>query len=89
MKANEEKSMPEKLRELAAVDIKTVDPENLVDIDSVKIKKDLPIPERVGDFIEKIRNPYCYVSHGIVVKVSFSGDRKLEECLQACISMEI
>ena len=88
MMANEEKSMPEKLRELAAVDIKKVDPESLGDIDSVKIKKDLPIPERVSDFIEKIRNPYCYVSHGIVVKVSFSGDRKLEECLQACISME-
>lgn len=88
MKVKEEKSMPDKLREMAAVDIRDVDSESLVDIESVEIRKDLPIPERVGDFIEKIGNPYCYVSHGVVVKISFAGDRKLEECLQACISLE-
>lgn len=88
MSEKEEKTLPEKLRELAAVDMQTVDPEKLVDIDSVEIRKDLPIPERVNDFIEKIKNPYCYLSHGIVVKISFAGERKLEDCLQACISME-
>lgn len=88
MREKGEKILPENLQELAAVDMQTVDPEKLVDIDSVEIRKDLPIPERVNDFIEKIKNPYCYISHGIVVKISFAGERKLEDCLQACISME-
>ena len=88
MSEKKEKMLSENLRELAAVDIQAVDPDELVDIDSVEIRKDLPIPERVSDFIEKIRNPYCYLSHGIVVKVRFAGEQNLDECLQACISME-
>lgn len=80
--------LPAELREMAAVDIRAVNPEELVDMESVKINTDLPVKERVADYISQIRNPYCYKSHGVVVKISFSGTKKLEECLGACISME-
>ncbi len=70
------------------VDIQSIDPNELVDIDTVKIQKDLPVQERLKDYVRQIKNPYCYVSHGVVVKISFSGKRTLEECLESCIAME-
>lgn len=83
-----ERSLSEQLWEMAQIDIKTVDPSELVDIESVKIKKELPVPARIKDYVKQIKNPYCYVSHGVIVKIIFSGERKLEECLQSCISVE-
>ena len=69
------------LRELASVDIRTIDQEELVDMENVKIDPELPVQERVMDYIRQIKNPYCYRSHGVIVKISFAGTRKLEECL--------
>lgn len=89
MKEITDQLLSERLKEMAEVDIRAVHPEDLVDIGSVEIRKELPVPERVNDFIEQIQNPYCYLSHGIIVKISFAGERRLEECLQDCISMEI
>lgn len=83
-----ERSLSEQLKEMAQIDISTVDPSGLVDIESVKIKKELPVSERIKDYVSQIKNPYCYVSHGVIVKIIFSGERKLEECLQSCISVE-
>lgn len=80
--------LAEKLRELSEVDIRTVDPKELVDIENVKIREDLPIPERIRDYIEQIKNPYCYLSHGTVVKIRFAETRTLEECISSCVSME-
>ena len=83
-----ERSLSEQLKEMARIDISTVDPSELVDIESVKIKKELPVSKRIKDYVSQIKNPYCYVSHGVIVKIIFSGERKLEECLQSCISVE-
>mgnify|MGYP000930393268 CR=1 FL=1 len=54
----------------------------LVDIEKVVVRDDLPVKERVSDYIRQIRNPYCYRSHGIVVKISFAGKKSFEECLK-------
>lgn len=87
---NNEKEIPlsEKLKKMAEVDIRTVDPAELVDIEDVHIKSELPREERIKDYIRQIKNPYCYRSHGVIVKISFTGTKKLEECLGACVSME-
>ena len=78
----------EELKVMAEMDIRKVDRTKLVDIDLVKINTDLPVEERIRDYIRQIRNPYCYLSHGVVVKIGFKGNRTLEECLKTCISME-
>ena len=52
-----------KLRELSSVDIRTIDQEELVDMENVKIDPELPVQERVMDYIRQIKNPYCYRSH--------------------------
>jgi hypothetical protein len=72
----------EELQKMSEVDIRTVDRNELVDIETVEIRTDLPKEERILDYIQQIKNPYCYLSHGVVVKISFSGKKKLEDCIQ-------
>ncbi len=70
------------LDELSHVDIKMVDPDQLVDIRDVVINTDLPKEERILDFIQQIRNPYCFRHGKMIVKISFSesaGNTTLEE----------
>ncbi len=69
------------LKRMRDVDITTVDKESLVDIDSVNIDENLPKEERVQEYIRQIRNPYCYLDHGVAVKISFSGKGKFEDAL--------
>ncbi|MCD7943910.1 MAG: hypothetical protein LUH43_03340 [Clostridia bacterium] len=71
----------ERLEEMKRVDVRTVDVSTLVDIADVKIDTSLPPLERVLDFIRQIKNPYCYLDGGIVVKVSFAGRRSMEDSL--------
>ena len=89
MEVKQELSLAEQLREMAQTDIRDVDPAELVDIESVEIRSDLPNDERMADFIRQIKNPYCYLYKGMVVKVSFSGRRRLEDCLKDCLFTNI
>ena len=81
------KEMEEELDRLRNVDVRTVDPETLVDIDGVIIRDDLPTEERIMDFVQQIGNPYCFRYNGIVVKVSFSGRKSLEACIRDTIEI--
>ena len=85
--AEKELPTPEEMQEMAEIDIRTVDTSSLVDIEQVQIQTELPQEERIADYIRQIKNPYCYKSHGIVVKISFAGKCSLEESLSRCISM--
>lgn len=78
----------EDLNKMKEIDIRTVNPSELADIDEVTINTDLPYEERLHDYIRQIKNPYCYRSKGMIVKISFSGHRSLEECLKAAMSAE-
>ncbi len=62
------------LKEMQAVDVRTVDPATLRDIRDVQIKTELPRQERILDYLRQIGNPYCYRHGKYVVKVSFSSD---------------
>ena len=44
-----------KLKKLASVDIRTIDREELVDMENVKIDPELPVQERVVDYIRQIK----------------------------------
>lgn len=57
---------------LSNVDIKTVDPKQLVDIRDISIHTDLPKEERILNFIQQIHNPYCFRHGKIIVKIGFS-----------------
>lgn len=71
------------LEAMKAVDVRTVDPSTLVDINDVKINADLPKNERILDFIRQIKNPYCFKCGKIVVKASFADtDVTVEDALE-------
>ena len=57
------------IEQLKNVDIRTVDRDTLVDIQDVKINTDLPIDERLIDFVRQIKNPYCYKFGKATVKI--------------------
>lgn len=82
-------NLSDQLRRMAQVDIRTVNPDELVEIEDVKISGDLSKEDRVLDYIRQIKNPYCYLYHGIIVKVSFAGKRRMEDCLKDCLFTNI
>lgn len=79
----ETKLFIEKLREMEKVDIRTVDKSTLVDRSCVKLDKNMSREERILSYIEQIKNPYCYLDNGVVVKISFiDTDITLEDRLE-------
>ena len=77
------------LEELKKVDVRTVDVSALEDIEKVKVDRSLSVGER-WNFAEKIKNPFCFICNGMIVKISYSeGKESLENKLvQLCMSME-
>lgn len=78
---------PFDLDAMSNVDIRTVDPKSLVDLQDVVIKKYLPKDKRMLDFVGQIHNPYCYTVGKIIVKVGFSDttvtlDERMESYLR-------
>jgi len=62
---------------------KTVDRSRLVQRSSVRLDPSAPKEERLRDFIQQIKNPYCYLDGKTVVKISFaSTDTTMEDCLE-------
>ena len=74
----------DRLRQMAQTDLRNVNRKELVDINEVEIRKDLSQRERMVDFISQIKNPYCYLDKGMVVKISFAGENRLEDTLKKC-----
>lgn len=66
----------QELFELSQVDIVDIDPSTLVDISTVTINQELPHEEKVLSYITQMRNPYCFLSGGIPVRMRFVGEDK-------------
>lgn len=74
------------LERMRDVDIMTVDPQTLVDRKTVHVDEKLPREQRVRQYARDIKNPYCYLDDGVVVKVSFSDVKDtLEDRLLAYV----
>lgn len=61
----------EELRKMKDTDIRTVDKNQLVDLNSVVIDESKPVEERILSFIQQIRNPYCFRVGDVVVKLVY------------------
>lgn len=69
---------------LKNIDIITVDKEELVDIKDINIDSTLPYELRILNYIEQIKNPYCYKIGDVVVKIEFDESENaltFEECI--------
>lgn len=74
------------LSDMANADIRKMDYDELTDLSKIEIDSNLPVKDRVKQFVEKVGNPYCYISHGVKIKFSFSGEKSLIDCLASCIT---
>ena len=64
------------------IDPRTVDRSTLVDRRDVRIDLNASREERLRQFIQQIKNPYCYLDGKTVVKITFSNtDTTMEDCL--------
>ena len=61
----------EELRRMKDVDIRTVDKNQLVDLNSVVIDESRPVRERMASFVQQIGNPYCFRVGDVAVKVVY------------------
>lgn len=73
----------EHLDEMKNVDIRTVEKDSLVDIKDVELDTTLSRRECILDFIRQIKNPYCYLDDGVIVKLSFSKGKSMEELIKS------
>ena len=60
------------LKKLENVDICSVSKEELVNLRNVKINLEERREERIKEFLTQVKNPYCFVCDGIIVKMRFS-----------------
>ena len=77
--------------EMKKVDIRTVELNILEDLDKIDVDKSLTKEERLLDFITKIKNPFCFICNGMVVKTSYSNtkDSLEDKLVQLCVCMEV
>ena len=69
----------EVLKELANIDIRSVDKESLVDLKDVVVDMGKSKQERISDFVRQIKNPYCFICNGIIVKMQFEKNAEALE----------
>ena len=62
------------LEEMKNVDVRTVDRDSLVDINTIVIDESLSKEERAAEFLRQIKNPYCFRVGKVVVKNVYSND---------------
>ena len=57
--------------EMRTVYPRTVDRKTLVERGSVRLDPDAGYEERLREHVRQIRNPYCYLDGGVIVKLTF------------------
>jgi len=68
--------------EMKHTDVRTVDRNELVDIANVKINPKDPVKKKMRDYVKQIKNPYCFLCNGYVVKLEFANnDKTIEDCV--------
>lgn len=59
------------LEKLSEIKIKDIDTSVLINVEEVEINHTLPATDRMVDYLEKIKNPYCFLCGEIPVKICF------------------
>jgi len=65
---------PEQWEELKAVDIRTIDKSQLVDLNTVEIDQSRPVPERILSYLRQVKNPYAVRVGDVAVKIKYAED---------------
>lgn len=74
---------------LKNVDVRTVDISTLTDIGKIKINRELPKADRLRAFVREVKNPFCFICNGMVVKISYCDTNESLENKLAKLCMEM
>ena len=75
------------LEEMSAIDPRKMDMLKLVQLDTVHIDSHIAQNKRCQQFIEQIKNPYCYMDGKVKVKISFTDtERSMDDCVRSYLS---
>ena len=75
---------------LKDLDIRTIQPDSLEHIENVRINTDLPVEERMKEFVRQIKNPYFFRCGKLIVQVEYSDtDKTINDCLKEYIETQI
>lgn len=61
----------DEIRTMQNTDIRTVDKNTLIDLNSVEIDEKQPLEERMKSFVRQVQNPYCFRVGDVAVKVVY------------------
>ena len=77
MQENGRMNWLEQIYQMKNRDIRTIEQSEL---------EELPQEERLKNLLDKVRNPYCYLDNGIIVKLNFAprGSSTLSERVGRC-----
>ena len=78
---------PEELREMASVDVRTVDIDTLTDLRDIQIDTKAPVEKKLASFARQAGNPYVGRIGDYVVKVCYQKegatiDEEMEEYIR-------
>lgn len=63
-----------KLEEMSRMEYGETDRAELVNIETIHIDPDLPPAERLLNYLEQIKNPYCFLCGKTAVRICFAAD---------------
>ena len=70
------------LKMLSEIDIRNINPDELLEISELNISSTLPIEQKMELLSHFLKNPYCYKVNGVPVQISFTNhNQKLSDCL--------
>lgn len=75
-------SILKKLTDYSDIDLNNIKPEDVNDIDEIKISRRKSSEERIVEFLSNVKNPYVFKIKGKLVQIAFSdSNRTAEDCL--------
>jgi len=73
------------LEQLKNISIIDIDPSTIVDAKDIVIDTNLPVSERIAEYMQQTKNPYFIKIDKIVVKMRFSETgTTINDCLAKC-----
>ena len=71
------------LERLCEVEIENLELSTLINVEQVVIDQNLPVTERMMEYLEKVKNPFCFLCGETPVKICFmENEIKLEKKLK-------
>ena len=79
--------LKEKVDKYKDCDLKSINPDDIPDINELKIDKRMSREDRILDYLNQVENPYVFKINGHLVKIGFSNsDKTADDCLTNVLS---